>query len=847
MDKPYAVLTIPVISLVVYLATWLAVKSGVISRDTFRKLWNFLLLIAFLGAAGLGFLLALQVNYKFDLPAAALFLKVHVDFGIALLLIALLHLTWHLKYFLHIFRLGHSNEKARHNAVIIDEETHKEITQENIPGRFLLLLPFSLGLTSMSSQIILLREFITVFNGNELIIGIVLANWMLLTGAGAWLGRFTGRRKHGVTGYIAAIMVLSAVAPVTLFALDALRNILFTTGSMAGIFQVFFTSLILLMPFCMASGILFTRLTTLLSSRFNESSIGRVYAWESIGSVAGGVLFNFVLVFFLKPFQAFGVILIVNALILLAFVFNSGRKELVFRFAILCYLLIASIFVCNPDRLSRKFLFPGQDIVSYKDSPFGNIVVTASEGQKNLYENNTLIYTTNNVISNEESVHYAMLQRGNPENVLLIGGCFPGVISEILKYPVKKLDLVETNPWLYRTIESTLGIPNDGRMEIITGDPLISLRKIANHSQGDNKYDAILLNLPDPYTAQLNRFYTLEFMELLKNLLMRRGVVSLSLMATADYMGFSSGQVHDVMYSTLKRAFQHVVVIPGDRNYFLASDSALRMDIATLQAVRGIGTEYVNAFYLDDQSLKQRSEVIMKALADNAPVNRDFEPLAFKGQIEYWLDYFGANLSFLPLVIVLILLAVFLRYDGIRIGLFTAGFAASASEIIILLAFQIIYGYVFMAAGMFITLFMLGLAMGAVLGKKYWHISSYSLLVKLQFVMALIILVILGSVHGFHKAHGASVAIHFGFGLIMLVMAMLTGMIFQVSSVVKKGNAEEVAGSLYSSDLLGSALGALLVSAFVIPELGLSWSLLGIGCLCLLSAFMMIIKGKPAG
>jgi spermidine synthase len=847
MDKPYAVLSIPVFSLIVYFATWLAVKTGIISRDVHRKFWNVLLLTAFAGAAGLGFLLALQVNYKFDLPEAASFLKLHVDFGIALLVIALLHLSWHLTYYLNIFRPN----RLRKTITEEDKEIHsvRNGIYNGLSGnkRIMLLLPFCLGLTSMSSQIILLREFLSVFNGNELVIGIVLANWMLLTGAGAWIGRFSGKQKLKDSGLIFVIIALTVAAPVTLFALDALRNVLFTTGSMAGIFQVYFTSLLVLAPFCITSGLLFTRLTAFLSFRSNENSAGRVYAWESIGSVAGGVMFNFVLVFFLKPFAAFGVIIAVNALLLAVTAFMSGKKNLIFGLLVICVAFISSVIFLNPDIITRKMLFPGQEILKYRNTPFGDIVFTGSEEQKNLYEDNTLIYTTNNVISNEESVHYAMLQHEKPANVLLIGGCFPGVVGEILKYPVKRIDCVVMNPWLLKETKKVLGLPNDKRLNVISGDPLIYLREAGNKALSDRdfgKYDVILLNLPDPYTIQINRFYSTEFLDLLKPLLTGRGVVSLSLMATADYMGFSSGKVHSVMYSTLKHIFNHVVVIPGDRNYFLASDSTIRLDVATLQAERGIETEYVNAYYLDDQSIDQRSRSVMKAMDVTAPVNHDFEPIAFKGQLDYWLDYFGVSLRFLPVILLLILFLVFFRNDGIGIGLFTAGFSASSSEIIILLAFQIIYGYVFIAAGMFITLFMLGLAIGAVLGRRCFPNPSYKLLVWLQVIMAIASLMILGIIYSFHKVQCPVASVHIGFGLILLLTATLTGLIFQVSSVVKKGKVRVVTGSLYSSDLLGSALGALFVSVFLIPEMGMFRTLIVIAILCLISASVMILKRK---
>mgnify|MGYP001765221631 CR=1 FL=1 len=57
--------------------------------------------------------------------------------------------------------------------------------------RVVLLL---IGVTAAVGQIVLLRELLTVFQGNELSIGITLAVWLLWTAAGsAGLGRLTAR------------------------------------------------------------------------------------------------------------------------------------------------------------------------------------------------------------------------------------------------------------------------------------------------------------------------------------------------------------------------------------------------------------------------------------------------------------------------------------------------------------------------------------------------------------------------------------------------------------------------------------------------------------------------------
>ena len=60
-----------------------------------------------------------------------------------------------------------------------------------------------LGLSAFLTQLTLMRELLSVLSGNELVFGIVLGSWMLLTGVGAALGRTAGRLRSPVVVFIA--------------------------------------------------------------------------------------------------------------------------------------------------------------------------------------------------------------------------------------------------------------------------------------------------------------------------------------------------------------------------------------------------------------------------------------------------------------------------------------------------------------------------------------------------------------------------------------------------------------------------------------------------------------------
>src|SRR5271166_4223578 len=97
--------------------------------------------------------------------------------------------------------------------------------QEQEPGVPLRTILALIGFTAVIAQIILLRELIVVFNGNEMSLGLMLASWLLWTAAGSGiLGRFA---KHAdPRRLVAAIEALIAIAlPATILAVRESKNV----------------------------------------------------------------------------------------------------------------------------------------------------------------------------------------------------------------------------------------------------------------------------------------------------------------------------------------------------------------------------------------------------------------------------------------------------------------------------------------------------------------------------------------------------------------------------------------------------------------------------------------------
>jgi hypothetical protein len=233
----------------------------------------------------------------------------------------------------------------------------------------------------------------------------------------------------------------------------------------------------------------------------------------------------------------------------------------------------------------------------------------------------------------------------------------------------------------------------------------------------------------------------------------------------------------------------------------------------------------------------------MKRISVEAPINRDFEPIACYRQLRYWLSYTGnSGIYTLVIPIILLLLFIGIRSDGITVALFSAGFSSFSLEIILILVFQVLYGYVYLMTGIFITLFMSGLAIGVFVAKYFPISATYGNLIKLQLNSVFLLLLSLAGIYFFSNFQLSSILLHFLFCFLIFCIATVTGIQFHIASVLKAGDINKVAATNYSADLVGSAAGAILVNAWIIPSFGFIASLFVVAGACICGIILMLIK-----
>jgi len=274
------------------------------------------------------------------------------------------------------------------------------------------------------------------------------------------------------------------------------------------------------------------------------------------------------------------------------------------------------------------------------------LAITALNEQVSLFENDALLYETESTAA-EEFVHLSVLQHPDPQRVLILGGGIEGIVRELNCYTLKKIDYVEVNrllvdlarEYLPGEINRSLDAEN---VRIIFEDPRKFLKTCDN-------YDLILVGMPDPASAQANRFYTGEFFEQCTGRLNPEGILAFRLRSAENLWSPQMTRRNTSIYRALHSVFRDIVVLPGAVNIFIASQEPLirepdllveRFSERNIPA-RMVSAGYIRYLYTNDRFF-QISDIFA---AGTAPPNSDVLPICYQYTISIWLSKFFPGLA----------------------------------------------------------------------------------------------------------------------------------------------------------------------------------------------------------
>lgn len=157
----------------------------------------------------------------------------------------------------------------------------------------------------------------------------------------------------------------------------------------------------------------------------------------------------------------------------------------------------------------------------------------------------------------------------------------------------------------------------------------------------------------------------------------------------------------------------------------------------------------------------------------------------------------------------------------------STGFAGISIELVLLFAFQSLYGYVYQRIGLIVALFMFGLAAGALVTRRWSakhevrprQLALLDLVITLMLALTPVVLMLAGRLSGSAPALAETVIM-----AEVVASGVLAGMAFPLAVVLYRHSAARAgrtAGAVAGADNVGACAGALLAGVALVPVVGM--------------------------
>jgi hypothetical protein len=309
--------------------------------------------------------------------------------------------------------------------------------------------------------------------------------------------------------------------------------------------------------------------------------------------------------------------------------------------------------------------------------------------------------------------------------------------------------------------------------------------------------------------------------------------MSISLLPGAEYQGHEAQALGSTLYASLRTVFRQVLIVPGERYYFLASDSSLDIHIGELIEQRGVHTDYVNRDYLVDEQLRQRSGEITSRFSREHLLNMDYHPICFFQHTLFWATAFGENLSLFALPLLFIFFAVSFKTSAVGGMVFTAGATGASLQVILLFGLQILCGSLYLLSGALIASSMAGLTVGTIAATRWGDAMLRGRFFWIQVLLSLSALLVLVTLLVLQSVSASNLALTGIFSALAFGGASMVGAQYAIGVRL---SGEHQASNLYALDLVGSAIGAALVTLCILPLWGMQVACIAVMAMSALGA-----------
>ncbi len=682
----------------------------------------------------------------------------------------------------------------------------------------------ALGAFGLVFQVVLLREFLSVFGSNEVVIGLVMASWLFWSGIGSWLPKL--RPSFPWLSFLLILAPWLGIATqisVELFP----RLIGLPPGAVPGPGGLLTAVLLLPAPACVVQGAGFVELARSFPSHTDGAS--RVYLYEALGAVLGGGLT--LVVFDSAVLLALGGVAL--GIAAAGFV-RKDRKTLSWLVAALA--LSVLLWIPASSWFLENIVWRGYRIVDHLETPYGKTVAISTGSEVNLFINGRL--------------HTAALDRERAEREFLplLVSSFPKVENPLFLVlggsVARSAYIVETMGKEFPNVLQILRDREQVALEVATyrprglpdgltldfREPLEVIRTVCRPPM----QCLALLNLhegADTFSAVHG--YTETFFEKTRYTPQKsQGVraVFLPLGAVENYRSPWRNEQQSMVAATLAQARHESVDIAELGSYLVFSgESGFPKNRSELtQRLKNLPSRFRS---LTAEALESRFErQTFSTDTTNGFLVTEDHPALVMHSLAQWMENFAPMLvpkAFFSgergAKILFVLSAVFFVFLGIPLALtrrflrlrsfpwlFLSGVAGVMLELSLILAYQIRFGELYHQVGMLLAMFMAGMAAGT------WLVSRNAGKRSLQRIAlglpGLLALVVLGALQ-----------INAGFTVFAVLLALTGGIsgglfAFGTSNARMNFEGETISWTAWANgvDHFGATLAAVLAPLLVL-------------------------------
>jgi spermidine synthase len=752
----------------------------------------------------------------------------------------------------------------------------------------------AIGCLGIAVQLVLLRELMAAYGGNEFSAGVTVAAWILCEALGAWLaGRLRFSPPSSLLSPLSVIFSLAAVPAAIL--LRPLLGIL--PGEALSIpHLVLATFLVVLLP-AASHGALFVT-----AAAHRPQGIASAYVWEGIGTVFAA-LACFLL---LSRLPSISVVALSALPLIMAAGFGQGRTRTKWTMWTLG-LGVLTLLVFGPpaEKLAWGAAWRGQRVAAVVNSPYGKIVRLERAGQQLVLYDGLPVLTvpTTDAERIEELALMPVLCHPAPRRVLVFGSDL--AIPAALAYfrPDINVAAVQLDPVLARmsfaalssessfivhrsslAAEAPVGqrivSPPDSSLlpplfSLIIADPVAFLHRT------QDTYDCIILTDAAPTSIGSSRLFAAEFYQLCRLHLAAGGILTTAGPGNPTGLSPDVAGVLSTRLRTLRTAFQNVLPVAADFPLLFASDRPLNVATEAVLArlnrlshpPRLLDSSYLVSLF--DPFRQQAFSSALQPGAQNSGTGVSSETfprelfLNMVRENRLASPAFGAlyaRLGSLSPRLLLLLGAILLiaglagaRTRGRRFNqgfaILTSGFSGAAISSLLLFAWQVRFGSVFSGVALLVATFMLGTVLGGTLGSRSSlaaaaPVGQHSVLGSSFLFAADIVLLACAAaaallVHG--GPAGAFLVANCVAGACLGFQFAVAGFIAPRSSLIASSpeTAARRAGVLTALDLAGGSLGGILTALVFVPVFGIGAAALCAGAVKFASALAQLMPGRP--